>query len=93
MKTLLLALIVLFPLSAFAQAPAVLPLRCPNGGVQPQTAVDAAGKVHLIYLKGEEGNSDIFYLTSTDDGKTWSKPLRVNSQPGAAIATGRPEPG
>ncbi len=88
MRNLPLLLIALIPAFALAQTPAVLPLRCPNAGVQPQTAVDAAGKVHLIYLKGEEGNSDIFYLTSTDDGKTWGKPLRVNSQSGAAIATG-----
>lgn len=89
MRNLILPLLIaLVPILAFAQSPKVISLRCPNGGVQPQVAVDAAGKVHLIYLKGEDGNSDIFYLTSTDNGKTWSKPLRVNSQPGAAIATG-----
>lgn len=88
MKNLLPLLIVLVPGLAFAQAPKVVPLLCPNDGIQPQTMVDSAGKVHLIYLKGQDGNSDIFYLTSTDDGTTWSRPLRVNSQPGAAIATG-----
>lgn len=78
----------LFPILACAQTPSVSALRCPNDGIQPQVAVDSAGKVHLIYLKGEEGNSDIFYVTSADDGKSWSKPVRVNSDPRAAIATG-----
>src|SRR5258706_5274819 len=88
MKKLLLSLIALFPVLALAQAPKVTALRCPDAGIQPQAAVDSAGKGHLIYLKGDDGNSDIFYVTSSDDGRSWSKPIRVNSQPGAAIATG-----
>jgi hypothetical protein len=88
MNRLFLPLVVLFPIVAFAQTPAVSALRCPNDGIQPQVAVDSTGRVHLIYLKGEDGDSDIFYVASADDGKTWSKPLRVNSQAGAAIATG-----
>src|SRR6266702_3136805 len=69
-------------------APTVTPVRGPDGGVQPQAAVDSMGKIHLIYLKGEDGACDVFYVTSADGAKTWSKPLRVNSQAGAAIATG-----
>jgi hypothetical protein len=88
MRKLLLPIVLLCPILAFAQTPKVISLRCPDAGIQPQSAVDSAGKVHLIYLKGEDGNSDIFYVTSADDGKTWSKPIRVNSQAGAAIATG-----
>src|SRR5262249_15056925 len=84
----LIPLIVLLPTLAMAAPPAVTPIRCPDGGVQPQAAVDSAGKVHLVYLKGDEGAADVMYTTSVDDGKTWSKPLRVNSQAGAAIAIG-----
>ena len=88
MTKLLLPLIVLFPTLALAAAPKVTAIRCPDGGVQPQAAVDSGGKLHLIYLKGDDGMSDIFYITSTDNAQTWTKPLRVNSQGGAAIATG-----
>lgn len=62
-------------------------LRVPNGGIQPQTVVDGKGVVHLIYFAGEPKAGDIFYARS-DDGQRFSKPLRVNSQAGSAIAIG-----
>jgi len=73
---------------AVAVPPVVTAVRCPDGGVQPQAAIDSGGKIHLIYLKGEDGKCDVFYVTSVDGARTWGKALRVNSQPGAAIATG-----
>src|SRR5438105_477663 len=88
MKTLALIASLLMPTFTRAAAPMVTAIHCPNGGIQPQAAVDPAGKVHLIYLTGEDGKNDVMYVTSADDAKTWSKPLRVNSHPGAAIATG-----
>jgi hypothetical protein len=66
----------------------VVTFRVPNGGVQPQAAVDGKGVVHLIYLAGDASRSDVFYIRSRDDGTTWSSPVRVNSQPGSAIAMG-----
>jgi hypothetical protein len=62
--------------------------RIPTGGMQPQTAVDRRGVVHLIYLKGEPAHCDIFYSKSGDDGANWSDPIKVNSQNGSAIAVG-----
>jgi hypothetical protein len=63
-------------------------MRTPNGGVQPQAVMDERGTLHLIYLAGEPGASDVFYVRR-DAGKTeFSAPLRVNSQPGSAIAIG-----
>ncbi len=73
---------------AAAPAPHVRIMRVPEGGVQPQAMVDANGTVHLIYLHGNPQRSDIFYIRSTDGGDTFSRPLRVNSQPGSAIALG-----
>ena len=73
---------------ALAAAVAVALIRVPGGGVQPQTAVDAKGKIHLVSLEGPAGSADVVYRTSTDRGATWSTPIRVNSIPGAAIATG-----
>lgn len=71
-----------------AEGPRVTILRLPAGGVQGQAAVDQNGNVHLIYLAGEAARSDVFYMRSTDGGKTFCAPMRVNSQPGSAIAMG-----
>jgi len=86
MRKLFLAVLLVCAFQAAAAQ--VTAIRCPNNGVQPQAVADSTGKIHPIYLKGEDGASDIFYVTSADGGATWSNPIRVNSQPGAAIATG-----
>lgn len=63
-------------------------LRVPNGGIQPQVAVDGKGIVHMLYFTGEARQGDIFYVRSGDGGVTFSAPIRVNSQPGSAVASG-----
>jgi hypothetical protein len=63
-------------------------LRVPNGGIQPQVVVDSEGVVHLIYFKGDPAAGDIFYVHSENGGRTFSRPLRVNSHAGSAIAIG-----
>ncbi|HYM11850.1 MAG TPA: sialidase family protein, partial [Bryobacterales bacterium] len=63
-------------------------LRVPDGGIQPQAAVDAKGVVHLIYFKGDPAHGDLFYVRSADGGATFSKPVQANSKPGSAIAVG-----
>jgi hypothetical protein len=67
---------------------AVTLIRVPEGGIQPQTAVDPAGVVHLIYFKGDPKAGDIFYVSSKNGGASFSPPLKVNSQPGSVIAVG-----
>jgi RNA polymerase sigma factor (sigma-70 family) len=62
-------------------------LRVPGHGIQPQVAVDGKGVVHLLYFKGAPGGGDLFYARSKD-GAHFAHPLRVNSQPGSAIAVG-----
>ena len=62
--------------------------RVPNGGIQPQAAVDRNGSTHLIYFKGEPGGGDVFYVRQDTGQTAFSKPLRVNSQNGSAIAVG-----
>jgi len=63
-------------------------IRTPNGGIQPQAAVDEQGALHLIYFTGEPGSGDIFYVRRKAGEESFSTPLRVNSQSGSAIATG-----
>lgn len=69
-------------------APAPLVVRVPDGGVQPETTVDAGGVIHLVYLAGAPAAADVFYSRSSDGGRTFSRAVRVNSQDGSAIATG-----
>lgn len=61
--------------------------RTPEGGIQPQAAL-VKDTIHLIYFKGDPRAGDVFYVRSTDDGATFTRPLRVNSQPGSVIAIG-----
>jgi hypothetical protein len=74
--------------AAEAQAGQVKRLRVPNKGIQPQVAVDGKGVLHLIYFGGDPRHGDIFYVRSTDEGATFSRPLQVNSVAGSAIAVG-----
>ena len=60
----------------------------PDGGIQPQAVTDDARVVHLIYFKGEPAGGDLFYVRSKPGTTEFSKPIRVNSQPGSAIAMG-----
>lgn len=63
-------------------------VRVPDGGIQPQVAVDEKGVVHMLYYKGDPGHGDIYYVRSRDGGATFSAPVRVNSEPGSAVAAG-----
>jgi hypothetical protein len=73
--------------SQSAQKPGAVLLRVPGRGLQPQAVVDAKGVVHLLYFKGDPGGGDVLY-TRSEDGTQFKAPLRVNSQPGSAIAVG-----
>ena len=67
--------------------PAVSVMRVPEGGIQPQV-VEKDGVIHLLYFTGFAAGGDLNYVRSRDYGRTFSRPLRVNSQPGSAMATG-----
>jgi hypothetical protein len=76
------------PVSAAKTPAKVMLLKTPNGGIQPQLKVDSRGVLHLIYFKGNPMAGDIFYVRREPGADTFSVPLRVNSQPRSAIATG-----
>ena len=67
---------------------AVTLVRLPGSGIQPEAVVDDRGITHVLYFAGEPRAGDLFYVRSTDYGDTFSTPVRVNSQPGSAVATG-----
>jgi hypothetical protein len=67
--------------------PSVNFLRVPGSGIQPQI-VEKDGVVHILYFSGDPKNGDLNYVVSRDHGRTFSKAIRVNSEPGTAMATG-----
>jgi hypothetical protein len=63
-------------------------LRVPNGGIQPQAAMDERGVLHLVYFTGEPQGGDIFYVRRDAGKAEFTSPIRVNSAPGSAVAVG-----
>ena len=63
-------------------------LRTPAGGLQPQAVLDGSGTVHLVYLHGDPKAADVFYARRAPGHTDFSEPIRVNSQPGSAVAIG-----
>jgi hypothetical protein len=53
-------------------------VQTPRDGEVPDAEVDASGAIHIAFVKGE----DAYYAKSDDGGKSFSKPLRINSVPG-----------
>lgn len=63
--------------------------RVPGGGLQPQVMLDGHGRVHLVYFSGDPARGNVYYTRLRDDGTaTLATPIRVNSEPASAIATG-----
>jgi len=56
----------------------------PGGGIAPDAAVDTKGAVHVVF--GRESNA--YYVRSSDNGRTFSAPLRVNTTDGV-VSVGR----
>lgn len=86
-RALLLPILALLGLAVAEAGAAVNIERLPEAGVQPHAIAVPDGSVHLICLAGEAKASDILYRRRTTAGG-WSAPVRVNSQPGSAVAIG-----
>lgn len=63
-------------------------VRTPDGGIQPQAAMDREGVLHLIYYKGDAQNGDLFYVRQQPEKDAFSKAIQINHQPGSAMAAG-----
>ena len=62
--------------------------RVPEGGLQPRVALGRDGVVHLVYHLGDVRAGDLYYCRREPGRKSFSRPVRVNQQPGAAVAAG-----
>jgi hypothetical protein len=64
-----------------------------NGAIFPWGTIDPAGNVYVVYNSSVGGRFHTYYVVSTDQAKTWSKPVKVDSNPldkGATVyATGQ----
>jgi len=85
---MLLAMAVLAAFGAGNRPEGVSVGRVPNGGLQPQLAVEPNGTIHMIYFSGDPKGGNLFYVRSNASGEAFSRPIRVNSQEGSAIALG-----
>jgi hypothetical protein len=63
-------------------------IRVPNGGLQPQAVMDERGSLHMIYLTGDPRASDAFYVRRERGREGFTAPIRINSEPGSAVAAG-----
>jgi hypothetical protein len=45
-------------------------------------AVDGARNIDFIYANGASGNTDIYFMRSTDDGGAWSQAVNISDIPG-----------
>jgi hypothetical protein len=70
------------------EIPQITLLRTPHEGIQPQTVLDRDGVLHMIYFTGDAPAGDIEYVWRKLDGKDFSEPIRVNSEPKSAVAIG-----
>ena len=52
----------------------------PNEGKVPDAEIDGTGTIHLAYFS----DSNVYYIKSSDDGRSFSPPIRVNSEDGFA---------
>ena len=68
--------------------PQVTLLHLPAGGIQPQTEPGPDGVLHMIYFTGDASAGNIEYVRRAPGAAGFSKPIRVNSQPGSAVAVG-----
>ena len=71
-----------------ADAPAVTLLRAPDSAIQPQAVVDIQGVVHIVAFRGDPGRGDLYYSRRDPATGKLTAPIRVNSEPGSAIAMG-----
>lgn len=75
--------------AAADEAPARVRLvRPPSGGIQPQAVCDPSGVIHVVYLAGDRAACDVFVTRLEPGADAFGPPVRVNSEPGSAVALG-----
>jgi len=73
--------------AALAQ-PSVKIVQAPAGCFVPDVAVDSKGVLHMVYAQ----NRNAWYVRSTDNGATFSRPVQVNSEGDVCFTMGERGP-
>lgn len=60
----------------------------PGNAIQPKALAGADGRAHVVYFTGEAGGGDLFFSVLGPNEAAFTNPVRVNSTPGTAVATG-----
>jgi hypothetical protein len=68
--------------------PTVRLMRLPKGGIQPQAMVDSVGVARIVYFRGDPQAGDVYYVRLVPEADSFTTPVRVNSEPGSAVAVG-----
>lgn len=58
-------------------------------GSQPEISVDAKGNIHIVYGTKAGKERDLYYLSSSDGGKSFSKPLLLGNFSQMGLGMGR----
>ena len=69
------------PINDATPAPAGIPAPTGNAGFPKMAADPATGNLYVAYIGFDFGDLDLIVQRSTDNGATWSRPLRVNDDP------------
>lgn len=65
--------------------------RVPEGGLQPQVAIDDRGTLHLVYYTGDPHQGNLFYVNSTDGPLSASRSGRISLMCSATYWLSRPQ--
>lgn len=68
-------LLAFFAMTGIYADDAVSIVGMPTGSIAPSAVVDSSGILHVVY----GSNHNAFYIRSTDNGRTFTQPVKVNS--------------
>lgn len=87
---LMLAIVGLVSASGRAEStlPAVGVVQLPAGALVPDVIMDGAGVLHMVYGLGD----DAWYVRSADNGRTFSAPVKVNTEGKVTLKMGERGP-
>ncbi len=60
--------------SPLAVSDPVAALHTPQGGLQPESAVDKSGVLHVVYLVGDAAAADVYYVRKAPGQQTSPHP-------------------
>lgn len=60
----------------------------PENGIQPRVLTGEDGLARIVYFQGQAGGGDLLFVEKRPEKEAFTDPVRINSTPGSAVATG-----